>query len=66
MQCTSSFQSIISRSLVIRHLLPAVNQTLLHRRDAFLFFYALFDLGDRVVALDVQFDFATGECADSV
>jgi hypothetical protein len=46
------------------HLLSAVNQPLLHRRDAFLLFHALFDPRDLVVRLDVELDFAAGESTD--
>jgi hypothetical protein len=46
MQCRPTLKTVLLRSLVIAHLLAAVDQTLLHGWDALLLFHALFYLGD--------------------
>ena len=48
------------------HLLPAIDQPLLYRRDALLLFHALLDALHFVVGLDVEFDLFPCEGADSV
>ena len=57
---------IILCSLLICHLLSAINESLLHGRDAFLLLHTLFDFTDSVVLLDIKFNFAAGESADSI
>ena len=66
MQRRASLKFVFLGSLLIRHLLPAVDKPLLHGRNAFFFLDALLDARDFVVGLDVEFDFFAGECADPV
>lgn len=46
MQRRPSLKIVLRRRLVVTHLLAAVDQTLLHGRDAFFLFHALFYLRD--------------------
>jgi hypothetical protein len=48
------------------HLLPTINQPLLHGRDALALLDALLDPRDGVVGFDVELDFLACERADSV
>lgn len=60
MQRRASLQTVLRSRLVVRHLLPTIDEALLLRRDSFLFFDALFYFADFVVGLDVEFDFFAG------
>lgn len=53
----ASFDVIIGRLLIIRHLLPTKYETLLGRRNALLLLNALLNPRDRLVALNVYLDF---------
>jgi len=48
----------------ISHLLPTINQPLLHRRDPLLLLYALLDPVDLIVRLDIELNLLAGERAD--
>ncbi len=48
------------------HLFSAIDQPLLHRRNAFLLLDPLFDLRHFIVRLNIEFDFFSREGADSI
>lgn len=48
------------------HLLAAKDKALLDRRDAFLLFHLLLDLGDLVVGLDVELDLLARQGTNSL
>lgn len=64
MQCCAAFEVVLLRCLVVAHLLAAIDESLLGRRDALLLFNTLLDLADLVIGLDVEFDFLAGQGTD--
>src|SRR5438128_642673 len=54
----------VARQLVVAHLLAAVDEALLRRRDALLLLDALLDLLHGEVGLDVKLDLAAGQRSD--
>ena len=46
MQRRAALKAVLLRRLVVTHLLPSENETLLHGRNAFLLFDAFFYAGD--------------------
>ena len=50
----------------ISHLLPAINQPLLHRRDPLLLLHPLLDPGDFIVRLDIELNLLSGEGTDPI
>jgi len=64
MQRRSPLKTILCCSLVVGHLLPTKDKTLLYRRDTLFFLDFFFDLRDLVLGLDVQLDLLAGQCSD--
>jgi len=65
MKRSTTLKVIFRRGLVVGHLLSTEDQTLLDRGNALLLLDLFFDLGDLVVALDVELDFFPREGSDS-
>jgi hypothetical protein len=57
----TALELLLRSSLVVAHLLAAVDQTLLCRGDTLLLLDALLDLRDLVVGFDVELDLLAGE-----
>ena len=50
MQDDTALESVVLRGAVVDHLLAAVDEALLHRRNALLLLDSLFDTGDLSIA----------------
>jgi hypothetical protein len=64
MQSVSSNKVVFGGGLVVGHLLSAMDESLLNRRNTLLLLNLLLDLRDLVLRLNIELDLLASQCSD--